>query len=136
MILLVDFHEHFWLLLSKKAYFWAHCQRRTHKEKTLAGLTPPLPTSSAPSCSGGPDFWVSIKKFFVCKIDSWVEKFFWVKIYLFQYVLLYWQNGLFYILTKDQNHLWPGNQEVYFYSDKINWQRNYNERGTVMIDIW
>ena len=46
------------------------------KRKHLRVWRPLCLPSGAPSCSGGPDFWVSIKKFLVCKIDPWVENFF------------------------------------------------------------
>ena len=51
MILLVDFHVHFWLLLSKRAHLKGSSAKRADQQRTLGGgggLKPPLPALSPP----------------------------------------------------------------------------------------
>ena len=48
MILLVDFHVHFWLLLSKRAYLKGSSAKKAHQQKTLGGANAPSASPPAP----------------------------------------------------------------------------------------
>ena len=50
VILLVDFHGRFWLLLSKKAHLKGSSSKRANQQRPLSGLMTPLPPP--PSCYG------------------------------------------------------------------------------------
>ena len=49
VILHVDFHVYFVLLLSERTHLKGSSEKRAHRQRTLRGQTPPLPP-----CSGWP----------------------------------------------------------------------------------
>ena len=50
MILLVDFHVHFWLLLSKRTHLKSSLAKMAYQQRTLVGLIPSLPPLLQRAC--------------------------------------------------------------------------------------